>query len=129
MYTSLVKMFYSNLYYVDGIVSYEVIKHKISISLNKYVEIMDLPCIRPVFNPIKVKECNNYNYEIDVSSFLLYPKSCISSPFTVGLMRPGIRLVHYVMNHIRFTRKIVFSHLTIYDVSVVWLISNKVETN
>lgn len=43
MYPSLVKMFSSNLYFIDEIVLSEVKRHKTSLSLEEFVNILNLP--------------------------------------------------------------------------------------
>lgn len=64
--------------------------------------ILDLPHDGPRFKSDKPEECDKYMYKSATSSFLLNPKSCIISPFTIGSVRLDIRLIHYVANHILF---------------------------
>lgn len=110
---------------MDGIISFEVRKHKIYLPLEDFSEVLDLPFTKPFFKPNEY----NYNYEIVASSFLLGPNSRISSPFIIGPLHLEICLTHYVTNHIIFIRKRNFSHLAIFDVVAVWLLSNKIGTN
>lgn len=95
-------MFYSNLYFTNGTIYYEVRKHKISLPLKEFANILDLPHDGPRFKSDKPEECDKYMYKSATSSFLLNPKSCITSPFTIGSVRLNIRLIHYVANHILF---------------------------
>lgn len=58
MYPSLVEMFYSNLYYIYGNISFEVIKHKIFVPLEEFDEALDLLCTKPLFKLDEPKESN-----------------------------------------------------------------------
>lgn len=129
VYPSLTKMFYSSLYYIYGIISFKVIKHKISLPLEVFADVWHLPYVGPLFKEDESEEGKNYNYEIIASFFLLDLNSRISSPITIGPMCLDIRLIHYVTNHISFSTKIKFIHLTRSDISVICLLVNKVEAN
>lgn len=74
----------------------------ISLPLKELANILDLPHDGPRFKSDKPEECDKYMYKSATSSFLLNPKSCITSPFTIDSVRLDIRLIHYVANHILF---------------------------
>lgn len=96
VYPSLIKMFYSNLYFTDGIIYSKVRKHEISLTLEEIAKVLDLSHDEPRFNPDEPEERDNYMYKSDSSSFLLDTNSCISSPFTIDSARLEICLIHYV---------------------------------
>lgn len=122
-------MFYSNLYFTDGIIYSEARKHKISPPLEEFADILDLPYNGPRFKPYEPKEGDKYMYKSVAPSFMLDPNSHVSYPLTRGFVHLEISLIHYMKNHILFRRKRNLSHLTRYYVATIWLLSNKVETN
>lgn len=98
-------------------------------SLKEFVDVLDVSCFRLLIKPDELEKDNNYNYGVAASSFLLNPKSDISSSFTIGPMRLNIRLIQYLVNHILLPRIRKLSYLTKFGVGIIWLLSNKVETN
>ncbi|KAL5063688.1 hypothetical protein RYX36_025425, partial [Vicia faba] len=50
-------------------------------------------------------EDNKFNFDTLACSLLIYPTSTIPYPFNVGLIRPNIRLIHYIISCIVFPRK------------------------
>lgn len=127
MYPSLVKILFSNIYFIDGIISSELRKHKIYIPFEYFAKNLDLPHEGAIFNPDE--QGDNFNYNIVASSFLINPNSLVHTPFTIGFVRPNIRLIDCMVNHMIFPRKSKFSHLTRSDVATVWMIANRIETN
>lgn len=75
MFPTLVRMFYSNLKYVWGILNTKLKKHKIKQSLQEFAEIFNLPCLE------YEAEGNNYSYLHVAPYFLLNPSSGIPTPF------------------------------------------------
>lgn len=70
-------MFFSNLYFADGIVYYKVMKHKISLSLEEFANILNLCHEGSVF---KCEEKgDNFNFKLDASSLLKKLKITYSS--------------------------------------------------
>lgn len=51
VYSSLVKRFYSNIYFTHGIIYFKVRKHKITLPLEEFAEVLDLPHDEPHFKP------------------------------------------------------------------------------
>ncbi|KAL5067871.1 hypothetical protein RYX36_018758, partial [Vicia faba] len=78
------------------------IKHKISLPLEEFADILDLPYDGPRFNLDEPEE---------------------------GFMCSNIRLIHHAENHTLFPRKSKSGHLTRSDVVIMWLLANKIETN
>lgn len=96
-YPTIVKMFYANLIYANGVISLEVKKHLISMSLEKFVEICNLPYFGPHYLDIDQSE----DFIVVASfSFLQDPESNIPSYFLMGSVHPHILLISYVANHI-----------------------------
>lgn len=94
--------------------------------MEDFTDILDLPRDGPYF---KIDEQgDNFNYKSVAFSFMINPKYQVFYPFTIGSMRPDIRLIHYVENHILFPRKQKFTHLSRSHVDTVWLLSKNIET-
>lgn len=105
VYPSLVKMFFFNIYFTDGIVFSEIRKNKIHLPLKDFVKTLDLPNNEALFNPDE--QCDKFNHKI--------------APFIIGIVRLNICLIHYMVNHIIFPRKIKFIQLTRCDMETVWV--------
>lgn len=122
-------MFFSNLHFTNVNIQSKIRKHKISLHLEVFTNILDLIHDRPHFKPNEQEEGNNFNYKSVASSFMLNPKSKAFSLFIIGYVHHDICLIYYEANHILFPRKNNFSHLTRYDVASVCLLANNIETN
>lgn len=104
-------------------------KHKIYEPLEDFFYILDQPHDGQRLKSNELEEDDKCMYKSVISSFLFIPKSCVSSIFIVGFVRLDIHLICYVANHIIFPRKVNFNHLTRSNVTVVWLLANKIKTN
>lgn len=125
-YPTIVKMFYANLIYANGVISSEVKKHQISMSLEKFVEICNLPYFGPHYLDIDQSE----DFIIVASfSFLQDLESNIPSYFLMGNVHPHILLISYVANHILIPIKHNIWQLSKDDMVMTWSLANKVETN
>lgn len=69
-FSSLVRFFFSNLTYSNGVLSSEVKKHPIQLSLEEFTEVCNLPCINQVHD--ESDEGNQFNYDFGANSFLIY---------------------------------------------------------
>lgn len=49
IYPTLVKMLYVNLVYANDDITFEIKKHQISLPLEEFVEICNLPCSGPQY--------------------------------------------------------------------------------
>lgn len=98
-------MFFSNIYFTNGIIYSEVRKYKISLPLEDFAEVLDLPHDRPYFKLDELDEDDNYMSKSDSSSFLLDLKTHVSSLFSIGSVHPHICLTHCVENHMLFPRR------------------------
>lgn len=72
---------------------------------------------------------NKFNYDIGENSFLVDQTSIILTPYTAGLVRLDIRLIHYLVNHVLLPKKRNASHINISYIPPVWSLENKVEKN
>lgn len=103
-YPKLVKIFYTNLSYKDGIISSEVKKHPITLSLEDFDHEYNLPFIEQDYDQMDL-EGNKFNFDTLAHSLLIDPTSIIPTPFNIGLINTNIGLIHYTMNHVFFPRK------------------------
>lgn len=126
IYPILVRIFFANLKFSNGIITHEVKKYPISLSLEEFAEICNLPCSRSHYQEIDQSE----GFHTTTSFFFLQdPDSIIPSPFLVGSVHPDIQLIHYVVNHILTPRKHSQGQLKKDDVLMTWSLANKVETS
>lgn len=100
----MVKLFYANLFYTDGVINSEVLKHPTTLSLEDFAQICNLPFIEKYYDQIDLQGIE-FNPDTLAQSLLIGPTSIIPYPFNVGLLHPNIRLIHHTMSHILFTRK------------------------
>lgn len=127
VYPSLVNMFFSNLYFTGGIIYSEIRRHNISLSLQYFARILDLPTQGHI---LKLEEQgDNFNFKSVVSLFLKNSTSLILNPFIVGFIFPNISMIHYMINHIIFPSKRKFCLLTRFYVETIRMIANKIEIN
>lgn len=77
VYPSLVKTFFSNLYFTNVIIYSEVRKHKISMPLEGFTKTLNPPHDGSLFNPDE--QGDNFNYKTLAPSFLINP-ICFSLP-------------------------------------------------
>lgn len=91
IYLTLARIFSANLKYTYRIIILEVWKHHISLSLEEFVEIYNLPCTGSPCNESNKGE----DFIVTVSnSFLLDPNASVLSPFLMGNVYPNIRLIY-----------------------------------
>ncbi|KAL5062502.1 hypothetical protein RYX36_024239, partial [Vicia faba] len=127
IYSYLVKMFFSNLHLTDGILRSEVKRHRITLSVEEFGEMLGLPHEDTI---IELRDrLNIYNYIIIASSIMKEPSPSIPYPFTVGYIHPENYMTHYVINYILFPRKRNFDLITKVDMEAIWLMENKVKVN
>lgn len=105
-YLELVRMFYANLSQKYSIINSKVKKHHITLSLEDFACICDLPFIVQDYDQMDL-EGNKFNFNIH--SLLIDPFSRIPSPFNVGLVFPNSILIHCTVNHVFFPRKSNYS--------------------
>lgn len=63
------------------------------------------------------------------SSLMKNPSPSIPNLFTTGYIHTDNHMIHYMINHTLFTRKINFSLISQFDVEVAWLIQKKIKVN
>lgn len=81
MFPTLVKMFYSNLNYIDGVVTSEVRKQDIFLSFEEIDEICDLPYTDSLYKNDEIKASEKFNFDVVSQSILLKKIGCaFSSP-------------------------------------------------
>lgn len=102
IYPTLVNMFYANLIYANGVITSEVKKHQISLSLEDFVEICNLRCLSP--HNLEIDQDDEF---ISSASFFFLQDLNYDIPYLilVGSVCPYIRLVHYVINQIPVPKK------------------------
>lgn len=120
---TLVRMFYHNLGYVWGIITSEVRKRQIKLTLQEFMEIYDLPCSKPR------TKCSKYSHILTATSFLLDPNYGIPTPFNVRSVFPNIHITHYVISHILTPKKHNFGQLSRVEVVAVYKFVNILDTN
>lgn len=64
-------MFFSNIYFIDEIIYFEFRIHKISLSLEDFANILDLPHEVVIFEP--EDQGHNFNFKVVASSLLKNP--------------------------------------------------------
>lgn len=116
-------MFYSNLNYVGRILTSEVNKHQIRLSLEEFHEFFHLPCTSSMFEV----EGNSYSYIPFDISFLVDPNYGIPTPFKVSSIRLAmVSILHSnililsFMNNVDFVKKgfdLIRNKMTLYDFS------------
>ncbi|CAI8616071.1 unnamed protein product [Vicia faba] len=81
IYPTLVIMLYANLILDNGIITYGVKKHQISMSLEEFSEFYNLRCLKYYYQEIDQSEgfhtAASFNFQYD-------PNSIIPTPFHVG---------------------------------------------
>lgn len=77
MYSFLVKMFYSNLYFTNGILYSKVRKHKTSLLLEGFTEVLDLPHDGPRFKIDESRKGDNYMYKTFASFYFGIKFMCL----------------------------------------------------
>lgn len=118
-------MFHANLSHTDGIINYKVKKHPITLSLEDFSYIFNMPFIEQNYDQMGL-EGNKFTFETIAHSLLINPNSTIPSSFNVGLILPNIRLSHYTTIHVLFPKKGNYNTLSKSDILVVWLLENQV---
>lgn len=81
-YTSLVKMFFSNLHLTDGILQSKVRRHMINLSVEEFGEMLDLSHKDRIIE--FGDKVNRYNYIIDASSLMKEHSPSIPYPLNDG---------------------------------------------
>ena len=129
MFPTVVKMFYYNLNYKDGITTYEVRKHQASLTLEEFVDICDLPCTCSLYKPDDIKASGDFNFDATSLSILSNKKWGIHSPFIMGYVCQDIQLIHYDETYILILRKFNLGKVSKNNVVLTWLLADKVEIN
>lgn len=79
-------MFFSNLHLTDGILQREIRKHTISLLIEEFGELLNLPHEDKIID-IGYK-ANQYNFITDTCSLVKEKSPCIPYPFTNGYVHP-----------------------------------------
>lgn len=127
-YPKLVRIFYPNLSYKDGIINSKVKKHPITLSLEKFACICNLSFLEQDYDQIDL-EGNEFNYDIPAHTLLIDPSSRIPSTFIVDLIHPNSRLIHHTINHVLFPRKINYITMQKSNSHAIWFSENQIEKN
>lgn len=102
IFLTLVRLFYVNLNFIDGVLIFKVKKHQIPLTFEEFSDIYNLTYID--FNYDDSEKCNKYKTIQDFIPFLEKQNIIIPSPFTIGIICQNIRLIHYMVNHVLFPR-------------------------
>lgn len=86
-------MFYANISYKDDILNSEVKKIPITMSLEDFDQVCNLPFIEEDDDQPYL-EGNDFNFETHGHYLLMYPASRILNPFGIGIIRLNTRLIH-----------------------------------
>lgn len=103
-YPELVKIFYENINYKDGIINSKVKIPPVTLSLEDFSRDCNLPSIDQDYDLIFL-EGNEFNFDTFDRTSIIDPSSGIPSSFTAWLILPDYTLIHYTMNHLFFSRK------------------------
>lgn len=114
-YHELVRIFQAILVYQDCVISYEVRKHPIILSLEDFAQACNLSFIQEDYDQKDFKD-NEFNFD---------PSSGIPSSFNVGLIRSDNRMIHHIMNHIIFPRKNNFCTIQKLYIPAICLLENQ----
>lgn len=120
-----VKIFHANLKYANGISTFEVKKHHISLSLEEFAENCSLPCFSLPYSEI---DQGDGFISFAYFYFLHDQNYGINSPFLMGGVLRDIHLIHYVVSRIIVHRKHNLRQLSKSHMVMNWSFSNKVET-
>lgn len=112
--------------YKDGVIESEVKKFPITVCLEYFAWVCNLPFIEQDFYKIDL-DGNEFNFDTHAHSLLISPSSGIPSPFNVDFVHPDCRMIHYIMNHVLFLRKSNFCTTQKSNVPAVWFLENKIE--
>lgn len=105
-FPSLVKLFYSNINYKDGIISYEVCEQDIYLSLKKFVKIYYLPCTNSLYKSGDLDNSEKFNSNVGYQYLISNPKFYLPFPLTTSYVCPSICIIYYVATPILIPRKI-----------------------
>lgn len=108
-FSTLARMLYSNLNFIDEVLSSEFKKHWIHLSLENFANIYNLSCTYSIYD--NNEEGNELNFLDTSTLFLLDPNSHIYTFFIDGIVRQYIQLIHYMVNCVLFPKKNNSSHL------------------
>ncbi|KAL5052835.1 hypothetical protein RYX36_033517 [Vicia faba] len=103
-YSDLLRKFYANLTYTNGIITSEVKKNTITISLEDFATVCNLPHIEQDYD--KKFEGNELDFDTLDHSFLTDPTTYVPHPFNVRVIHLNIRLIHYTVCRIFFQEKV-----------------------
>lgn len=97
-------MFYANFNYTYWIITYEVQKQQIHLTLEEFVEINDLPWTSSLYKPDELEASGWFNFDATFLSFLSNINDGIPYPLLPSYVGPNIHLIHYVATDILIPR-------------------------
>lgn len=79
--------FYASFTYSNGVLTSEVKKHPIQLTIKEFTWVCNLPCTNQEYDE-NDEEGNEFNFDLIAQSFLIDQYFSITNPFTIGFIRP-----------------------------------------
>lgn len=125
IFPQLVRFFYANLIYSNGVLSSKVKKHPIWLSVEEFAQVCNLFHTNQVYDG--TNKGNELNYVLTAHSFFINQTPVIHIPFTISLIHMDIWLICHTINHVLLLRNGNSSTINITYIPIIWFLVNIVE--
>lgn len=129
VFLRLVKMFYANINFNERVITFEVCKIKISLIIEDFDKLCDLPFFGTLFSRDGLSTTSNFKMLFATQSLLTDLKACHRFICFMEYITIYYRIIHYMVSHVLFLRK--SNHVKLLRTNVIntWLLSNNIKAN